>query len=82
VAELGRTNLPAASVAQLATGAYTTLNEVQAAVTAEVARLKAAGSGQPFGITEPPVKAQQSLSEIQAALQAVNHKWLGGSHNG
>jgi len=76
--ELGKTNLPAASVAALATAPYMELVEVQAAVTSEVARLKALGSGQPLGLAAAPAKPKPKTSqEIQADLQAVNRKWLG-----
>jgi hypothetical protein len=78
VKALGETNLPASSVAQLASAPYVSVSEVKAAVAVEVARLKAAGSGRPLGIASapPPVKPK-SLSELQAELQAVNQKWLG-----
>jgi len=77
LAELGQTNLPASSVAELAIASYTDKQALQAAVTAEVTRLKAAGSGQPLGITTPATK-RQSPQAIQQALQAVNRKWTGG----
>jgi hypothetical protein len=77
VAALGETNLPAASVAALASVPHQDLAELQTAVTAEVARLKAAGSGQPLGAPQPPPVKPKSLSEIQAELQAVNQKYLG-----
>jgi len=79
IAALGKTNLPAASVATIAGASYTDLSEVQVAVAAEVTRLKAAGSGQPLGPTAPPPKPKtKTLSGLQAELQAVNRKWTGG----
>jgi len=79
ITELGKTNLPAASVAGLASGQYVDLSEVGAAVTAEVARLKAAGSGQPLGMAATPTLPKvKNLQEIQAELSKVNRKWTGG----
>ena len=76
VAALGETNLPAASVAALASVPHQDLAELQTAVTAEVTRLKAAGSGQPLGAPQPPQVKPKSPLEIQAELQAVNQKYL------
>jgi len=78
ITALGETNLPASSVAQLANVPYQNLTEVQAAVTAEVTRLKAAGSGQPLGFTRPAPPQPKTRQEIQAEQKAVNQKWLGG----
>ena len=79
ITELGKTNLPAASVAGLASGQYVDLSEVGAAVTAEVTRLKAAGSGQPLGMAAAPrLPEVKSLQEIQVELSKVNRKWTGG----
>lgn len=77
ITTLGKTNLPAASVATLAEQQYPDEAAVQKQVTAEVARLKAAGSGQPLGIQSAPQPSAPSLAEIRAATQAVNQKWLG-----
>ena len=78
ITELGKTNLPAASVAGLASGNYANLSEVENAVTEEVQRLKAKGSGRPLGMAATPLPKARSLQEIKTGLQAVNHKWLGG----
>ena len=78
VSELGKTNLPAASVAELAKGQYTNNDELRAAVSAEVTRLKAAGSGQPIGNAPANRKQAPTLAEIQAEQRQVNQKWLGG----
>lgn len=78
VAELGKTNLPAASVAALASAEYHELSEVQSAAIAEVARLKAAGGGQPIGAPREPERKVKSRQEIKQELQAVNRKYTGG----
>ncbi len=76
IAELGQTNLPAASVATLAEQQYLDEAAVQAAILVEVARLKAAGGGQPLGVQSGPATAP-SLAEIETELQNVNRKWIG-----
>ena len=76
VAALGKTNLPASSVAELANVSYQYLSELEQAVTAEVGRLKAAGSGAPLGIGTPSQPPPKSTREIKAEQQAVNRKWL------
>ena len=77
VRTLGKTNLPAASVAALSETEYEDVAAVNAAVDAEIKRLKAAGSGQPLGIQAAKQRPSRSMAEIQAEIQAVNHKWLG-----
>ena len=78
LAKLGETNLPAASVASIALAEYHDLSEVDSAVAAEVARLKAAGSGQPFGSPKPSEPRKPSRAEILQYQNEVNHKRLGG----
>jgi hypothetical protein len=76
IAALGNTNLPASSVAELASGLYHESSELEQAITVEVRRLKAAGSGAPLGIGTPQRPQSKSIREIQAEQQAVNRKWL------
>ena len=52
------------------------MSELEQAVAAEVARLKALGSGAPLGIGTPPAPRPKTLQEIKAEQQAVNRKWL------
>jgi len=79
LAELGKTNLPAASVVTLAEATYPATPALTAAIATEVARLKAAGSGQPVAFSPPPAP---SRTDPQAAMVEVNRKWLGNRNLG
>jgi len=74
---LSKTNLPAGSLVQLAEGTYENTAALETAITAEIDRLKASGSGQPFANpTQQQPSRRHSRADIIEAQTAVNSKWL------
>jgi hypothetical protein len=78
-AALKKTNLPAASVIELAFAEYATGEALQGAIDAEVKRIKEiSGSGRPFGLGErAAVQSSQAVSrtKIEETMNAVNKKF-------
>jgi len=74
---LSKTNLPAGSLVQLAEGTYENTEALETAITAEIDRLKASGSGQPFvNPKQQTPNRKRTRAEIVEAQVAVNSKWL------
>jgi len=71
-------HLTVSSMTTLLEGVYTTPAEVDRALTAEIDRLKGAGSGQPFAMGAIENERPASIEEVNAGLNQVNTKWIGG----
>ena len=72
---LGETSLPSKSIAKLVVENYGDMAALDAAIEAEIAELRAAGSGRPFALTESAAPAPVTVSEADAKKDAVLEKW-------
>ncbi len=73
--QIGETSLPPKSIAKLVVENYSDGTALDAAIDAEIAELREAGSGRPFALTESAADGPVTVAEAEARKDAVNKKW-------